>query len=286
MSTYLKSSGSAGGGAERAGGSIGSGNCPLAVCVPVAARTPAGMASGVDRALAAGADLAEARLDYIGARSIPRALDMLSAGARGRRRMGRLVCTVRAGREGGRFRGTERERIDLLALAASHRPHLLDVEYDTLRRSARLRDAAAAAGAEVLVSWHDFEGTPTLRSLTGRLERMGALSRRVKIVTTAVAPADPARVLSLYGAARRMGGTGGGRPGVELVAFAMGEMGRMSRVLCLYLGSPHTYASLGKRAVAPGQMSLADVLSATGRRHPRRSRGGAKKAVRGAVALN
>lgn len=270
----------------KSSGNAGGGNRPLAVCVPVAARTPAGMAAGVDRALAAGADLAEARLDYIGARSIPRALDMLSAGARGRRRMGRLVCTVRAGREGGRFRGTERERIDLLALAASHRPHLLDVEYDALRRSARLRDAAAAAGAEVLVSWHDFEGTPPLRSLTGRLERMGALARHVKIVTTAVAPADPARVLSLYGAARRMGGMRRGRPGVELVAFAMGEMGRMSRVLCLYLGSPHTYASLGKRPVAPGQMSLADVLSATGRGRPRRSRGGGKKAARGAVALN
>ena len=273
----MKSSGSAGGGAERAGGSIGIGTGPLAVCVPVAARTPAGMASGVDRALAAGADLAEARLDYIGARSIPRALDVLSAGARGRRRMDRLVCTVRAGREGGRFRGEERERIDLLALAASHRPHLLDVEYDALRRSARLRDAAAAAGAEVLVSWHDFEGTPPLRSLTGRLERMGALSRHVKIVTTAVAPADPARVLSLYGAARRMGGTGGGRPGVELVAFAMGEMGRMSRVLCLYLGSPHTYASLGRRAIAPGQMSLADVLSAVRRSS---NAGGSRKGKR------
>ena len=38
----------------------------------------------------------------------------------------------------------------------------------------------------------------------------------------------------------------------------------MSRLLCLYLGSPHTYASLG-RPVAPGQMSLAAVLSLTGR---------------------
>ena len=87
---------------------------------------------------------------------------------------------------------------------------------------------------------------------------MAALARHVKIVTTAAAPADPARVLSLYGAARRMG-----RRDLELVAFAMGEMGRMSRVLCLYLGSPHTYASLG-RAVAPGQMALADMLAAVG----------------------
>ena len=251
MSTYLKSSG-----AGREGG-----EGPLAVCVPVAARTPAGMVSGVDRALAAGADLAEARLDFVGARSVPRALELLSAGARGRRRMGRLICTARAAGEGGSFRGTERERIGALALAAAHRPRLLDVEYAALRRSARLRDAAADAGTDVLASWHDLSGTPALGALAGKLARMSALARHVKIVTTAASPADPARVLSLYGAARRMGG--GGR-GVRLVAFAMGEMGRMSRLLCLYLGSPHTYASLG-RPVAPGQMSLADALSLTGR---------------------
>lgn len=252
------------------------------MCVPVAARTPAGMVAGVDRALAAGAGLAEARLDYIGARAVPRALELLSSGARGRRRMARLVCTVRPEREGGRFQGTERERIGLLGLAASHRPHLLDVEYDALRRSAGLRDAAAAAGADVLASWHDYAGTPSLQSLSGRLERMSALARHVKIVTTAAAPADPARVLSLYGAARRMGRRRGrSGKGVRLVAFAMGEMGRMSRVLCLYLGSPHTYASLG-RAVAPGQMPLADMLAAVGRG----GRGGRGRAARGAVALN
>ena len=266
MSTYLKS---------RAAGRGGGGS--LAVCVPVAARTPAGMVSGVDRALAAGADLAEARLDFVGARSIPRALELLSAGARGRRRMGRLICTARAAAEGGSFRGTERERIGALALAAAHRPRLLDVEYAALRRSARLRDAAADAGTDVLASWHDLSGTPALGALAGRLERMGALARHVKIVTTAASPADPARVLSLYGAARRMGGGGGG---VRLVAFAMGEMGRMSRLLCLYLGSPHTYASLG-RPVAPGQMSLADVLSLTGRAagRGRRRRAGARVAL-------
>ena len=283
MSTYLKSRSGGAGGARRAGrGGIG----PAAVCVPVAARTPAGMVSGVDRALAAGAGLAEARLDYIGAREAERALDMLSAGREGRRRMARLVCTARPAREGGRFAGPERERIGLLGLAASHRPHLLDVEYSALRRSARLADAAAAAGTELLASWHDYSGTPPIGALAGRLERMSALARHVKIVTTAATPADPARVLSLYGAARRMGRQGRpGRRGVRLVAFAMGGMGRMSRVLCLYLGSPHTYASLG-RAVAPGQLGLADMLAAAGGAAGRRrgggggGRGGARKAPR------
>ena len=44
----------------------------------------------------------------------------------------------------------------------------------------------------------------------------------------------------------------------NLISFAMGDAGRISRILCLYLGSPYTYVSLGK-AVAPGQFSVDEV---------------------------
>ena len=32
----------------------------------------------------------------------------------------------------------------------------------------------------------------------------------------------------------------------NLISFSMGDLGRISRILCLYLGSPYTYVSLGK----------------------------------------
>ena len=44
----------------------------------------------------------------------------------------------------------------------------------------------------------------------------------------------------------------------NLIAFAMGDSGKMSRILCLYLGAPFTYVSLGK-PVAPGQFSLDQI---------------------------
>jgi len=44
----------------------------------------------------------------------------------------------------------------------------------------------------------------------------------------------------------------------------MGDFGRISRILCLYLGSPFTYVSLGK-AIAPGQFSLTEVKSIVGK---------------------
>jgi len=46
---------------------------------------------------------------------------------------------------------------------------------------------------------------------------------------------------------------------VNLIAFAMGDFGRISRVLSLYLGSPFTYVSLGK-PIAPGQFSVDEII--------------------------
>jgi 3-dehydroquinate dehydratase-1 len=73
-------------------------------------------------------------------------------------------------------------------------------------------------------------------------------SKFIKIVTSAKTINDSSKVLSLYN----------NSPKVNLIAFAMGDYGRMSRIICLYLGSPFTYVSLGK-PVAPGQFSLEQI---------------------------
>jgi len=79
---------------------------------------------------------------------------------------------------------------------------------------------------------------------------MKRFSKNVKIVTTAKSTNDSSLVLSLYHEAKP----------VNLIAFSMGDYGRISRILCLLLGSPFTYVSLGK-AVAPGQFSLSEMKS-------------------------
>jgi len=78
---------------------------------------------------------------------------------------------------------------------------------------------------------------------------MKSVSKNIKIVTTANSIKDTVSVLSLY--KKQKSG---------LIAFAMGDYGRVSRILCLHLGSPFTYVSLGK-PVAPGQFSLDEIKS-------------------------
>ena len=77
---------------------------------------------------------------------------------------------------------------------------------------------------------------------------MSKFSLNVKIVSTAKSTDDSTRMLELYNKKGKN----------NLIAFAMGDKGKISRILCLYLGSPYTYVSLGK-AVAPGQFSVDEV---------------------------
>ncbi len=210
-------------------------------CVSVAEPTPRKMASSLRRAMAS-SDYAELRLDFMRAADVPDALELAVP------YMHRCVCTLRPMHEGGRFAGTEEERISTLKLAAEYSPMLLDVELRTMSSRASLRRYLSGAGARVLVSWHDFSGTPSAGALRARLASMSRYSSDIKIVTTARSELDPSRVLALYSHATPS----------RLVAFCMGEAGRASRVLCLCLGSPFTYASLGA-PVAAGQMRIGEL---------------------------
>ena len=98
------------------------------------------------------------------------------------------------------------------------------------------------------MSWHDFKKTPNSVQLKSKINQMSKFSSNVKIVSTAKSTDDSTRMLELYSKKGKM----------NLISFAMGDFGRISRILCLYLGSPYTYVSLGK-AVAPGQFSIDEV---------------------------
>ena len=211
-------------------------------CVTVSDATPRGMVASLRNALGV-SRYAELRLDFLAPDDVREVLDASGD------LLGRCVCTVRPRSEGGRFRGTEDERMGLLRLVAGYGPYRLDVEYESMRGGGLDLDC------DILVSWHDFDGTPDMPDLEGRMREMSGISPHVKIATAARSPGDPARVLSLYG----------GAGDTELVAFCMGEMGRISRLVCLYLGAPYTYVYLD-RPVAQGQYSLADIRELAGLR--------------------
>jgi 3-dehydroquinate dehydratase-1 len=123
---------------------------------------------------------------------------------------------------------------------------LLDVELDTLKKNDELADFLEKKRNPLLVSWHDFEKTPSSDSIADILSEMRSYSNYVKIVTMAHSIEDSLRVLELYDTAI----------GLSPIFFAMGEAGVISRILCPVIGNaPFTYASLEK-SIAPGQLTV------------------------------
>ena len=216
-------------------------------CASIAEKTPKRLKQTLTKALKK-SDYAEIRFDFLNPNLVPDALQQIKKDLR------KCVCTLRPVSEGGKFEGSEKNRISIIKLIAEYNPFLLDVELNTLSKNKNLRRYLKNTGTDILVSWHNFKQTPSNSALKKKLTQMKKISNNIKIVTMAKSINDATRVLSLYK-----------NNNTKLIAFSMGNYGRISRILCLFLGSPYTYASLGK-PIAPGQFSVDEVKSIFARR--------------------
>nr|WP_294804363.1 type I 3-dehydroquinate dehydratase [uncultured Nitrososphaera sp.] len=210
------------------------------ICASLAAENASDLAAQAKNAFDLGADFIEARLDFIAPEHVMQAADGIDKD--------RAVFTLRSKNQGGRFSGTEEERVKLLRKLAEKRPMLVDVELETLQANDNLADYLELASIPTLVSWHDFEKTPPNDEIADIITEMRLYSNYVKVVTTAKSVEDSVRLMSLYENSL----------GLHPIIFAMGEAGVVTRVLCALYGAPYTYAALEK-AVAPGQLTIAQM---------------------------
>ena len=210
-------------------------------CVSVAEKTPQKIKQTLKIALKK-SDYVEVRFDFLKIEQIPNALEAI------KKDLNKIVCTLRPKTEGGKFSGNEKERISIIKLIAEYNPFLLDIEFNTLKKNKELVKYLKSTKTKLLVSWHDFKKTPKSPELKSKINQMSKFSSNVKIVSTAKSTEDSTRMLELYNQKVKN----------NLISFAMGDSGQISRILCLYMGSPYTYVSLGK-AVAPGQFSIDEM---------------------------
>ena len=215
------------------------------ICVPVTAATTAGAVADL-REAAAVADLVELRLDFV------RDLDLraLFGGRPAAPATGRpvpVIATCRAAWEGGRFEGTEDVRLAILREAAGLGADYVDVE-------AKVDPIPGLGRAKVILSRHDFEGTPA--DPEGLYRSIAA--RKPDVVKIAATPRTGAELAALVRLAAQADS--------PRVVLGMGGLGLATRLLYRRLGCLWTYASLRPGAEsASGQVParlLRDVYRA------------------------
>ncbi len=184
-------------------------------------------------------DLFEMRLDLIG----PEWADLVKFVKRP------WIACNRSQAEGGKGDAKESRRIEELMWAAEAGACIVDIEYRT--KDLKEFVPLIKAKVECLISFHDTTGTPAYETLVSVAEnQIKAGADICKIVAFAESFEDNLALLKLI---RHF-------PETRMIAFAMGEEGRLSRVLSPLAGGYLTYAcaAAGLEA-AEGQIPLAQL---------------------------
>ncbi len=216
-----------------------------AVCASVIGTDLDSMKDSLEKAIKAGADIVELRLDRL--EKIRGWEELLKHNIP-------KIVTVRSKKEGGFFEGKEKERIEILIDAINRGVDCIDISLTTpqIEKKNVLKNAKKA-GSSIILSFHDFEKTPTYEELKKKAEEMKKNGADfAKIIGFARSPEDSIDILKFLILARK-------EVEIPLIAFAMGEEGKFTRVSAPLLGSPLTYSSVGEKA-APGQMDVEEVI--------------------------
>ena len=188
-----------------------------------------------------GADIVELRVDQFSRTEAKYVLGLVEV-ARG---VGlKTILTVRSEKEGGKEVPSRVEVFKKVAPLCD----FADIELSSRELIPLVRDAVEQGGGRLIVSFHDFERTPpnwVLKEVLREGHRYGGIP---KVSVMANSYEDVARLVCVAG-----------QESYEKIVIAMGEIGKVSRLLSPVVGSVISYASFGK-SLAPGQLPLEKLV--------------------------
>ena len=160
------------------------------------------------------------------------------------------IATNRTREEGGQWGGNEARRIEGLLQAIELGADMVDVEFKTKN----LENIVPLVKKRVkcILSYHNLEKTPPFDEMKKIVQRQVKAGADIcKLVTTAQEFEDNLAVLQLISEF----------PENRMIAFAMGQIGQISRILGPLVGADFTYASIEKgKESAPGQIAVRDLV--------------------------
>jgi 3-dehydroquinate dehydratase type I len=156
------------------------------------------------------------------------------------------IFTCRSIREGGKFSGSRAEQDAILDAAFGSGFNYVDVAAD----NPYIAGIDKKQQKKLLLSYHDFKGTPSSIELMGRIERMQEFSPAIIKIATMVKKTKD--IFTLTEVLKQK------KDDQKLIIIGMGEAGKITRILFPLLGSYLTYASLGSET-APGMLTASQL---------------------------
>jgi len=218
----------------------------IKICVSVPPKTVTEALDFIEKAESDHADFIEVRLDNLKKHNQLADITRCSKTP--------LIATNRSAKCQGKFLGSEPEREKTLIDAARDGFEYVDIELSTSKLK-NITSNLREIGTKPIVSFHDFNETLSSSQLNKILDKQNSSGAEVcKIVTTARFVEDNLTVLDFVSKASK---------NARIVCFAMGELGKPSRLLSPVFGSFFTIASLeSERKTAQGQLTIQEMRRA------------------------
>ncbi|AEF95886.1 type I 3-dehydroquinate dehydratase [Methanotorris igneus] len=156
------------------------------------------------------------------------------------------IITVRADWEGGFWKKSNDERINLIKKAIECNAKFVDIELkeEKNKELVKFRDEIGSK-TKIIISYHDFEKTPSCEELIKIVEEELKIGDIAKFAVMAKSKEDVLKVLNVI---NKYNG--------KIIGIAMGEEGKLTRILGVHFGSILTFASMEGKASAPGQIDV------------------------------
>ncbi len=157
-----------------------------------------------------------------------------------------VILTYRRKEDGGPRVLDESQRLPTLSLLLRPGVTFVDIEHGV--KAEQVQRRAAAAGAKVIRSLHDFDGVPS--DMRGVIESISAAGEIPKIACFPKSSADVRKLMSACAATASIR---------EKIIIGMGGFGFFTRAAPQLCGSMLTFCSSGSRKGAPGQIGPAEL---------------------------
>lgn len=203
------------------------------ICVPIVEKTYDSAINAAKNAVSAGADLIEFRIDSLSnpePEKVSNFLEEINYPT---------IATNRRIEEGGFFKGSELERIEIL-LAAAEQADMIDIELGTNEEQIK---KIVKVSKSTIISFHDFNKTPSVETLLKVVKREKELGDIAKFAVMPQTISDTLVVLNVLSQVQ------------NTVGISMGDLGKYTRVVAPIFGSPITFASYDNKS-APGQFDI------------------------------